>query len=75
MISNGKEGILVEEENENELADAIIKLIKNKNERKIMGENGYKRNTKTWTAERAAKSCINLYNDVIERKWTKDYEC
>jgi len=75
MISNGEEGILVEEENENELADAIIKLIKNKNERKIMGENGYKRNTKTWTAERAAKSCINLYNDVIERKWTKDYEC
>jgi len=75
MVKNEKEGILVEKENEKELSKAIIKLLKNPALRKKMGQNGYKRNTSTWTPERAAKSCINLYNDIIENKWVKDYGC
>ncbi len=75
MVKDGKEGILVEKENQEKLSEAIIKLLKNKDLRKKMGENGYKRNTSTWTAERAAKSCINLYNDIIEKKWIEDYGC
>jgi len=75
MVEDGKEGILIEKENEKELSQAIIKLLGNPELRKNMGANGYKRNTSTWTAERAAKSCINLYNDIIEEKWVEDYGC
>ncbi len=42
IVINNKTGILVERENEIELAKSILKLINNKKKMKILGENGFK---------------------------------
>ncbi|MEO0135448.1 MAG: glycosyltransferase, partial [candidate division WOR-3 bacterium] len=40
LVINNKTGILVEKDNINQLSEAMLKLIKDKNLRKFLGENG-----------------------------------
>lgn len=62
IISNNWDGYLIKERNKEQMAKKICELIKDKNRRIIMGDNGYKKSLKY-----DIKEIIKKWIDLIER--------
>ena len=65
-IEADKTGILVEVKNSNALADAIEKLINNKEQRVIMGQAGRKLAENEFTIEKVIDTHLNIYQSFYE---------
>jgi glycosyltransferase involved in cell wall biosynthesis len=68
VIDNGKTGLLVPPRNEEALAKAIIKLLKDENLRKEMGENAYRKMREELSWDTIAEKTIEVYKEVIRNK-------
>ena len=64
-ISTNKTGILVDPNDLNEIATAIIDLLQNENKRTKYGENGKNRVLKGFTWEKVAQTYANLFNNIL----------
>ena len=65
MVIDGESGILTDKKNPGQIADAIIKLIENKEMRSRMGENGRARFRKHFTEEINTENMISTFKKVI----------
>ena len=65
IIRNNIDGLLVESENSMELANAVLILIADKQQRVAMGENSYSRYIKKYTTERITDSTLEYYNSIV----------
>lgn len=64
VLEDGKSGYLVPPENPKALAEAIIKILKDDNLRKVMGENAYKKAEElSW--DNIAKMHMKVYEGVV----------
>ncbi len=68
MIDDGKSGFIVPNQNEQALADAIIKLIENPSLRKQFGEEGQKTAQEKFTSNKMAQSIEQIYKKLQEDK-------
>ena len=68
IVDDGITGYIVPPKNSNSLAEAVIKLIRDENLRKKMGENAYEKmkNELSWDA--IAEKTVKVYRDVLEAK-------
>ena len=62
-IKNGENGLLVRPGSPNDLSDAIIYLLQNERERKLMGENG-KKKVKCYSWEKIAEDTEKIYKEL-----------
>ena len=67
IITNGKEGYLVEPDNPVELAKRIGFLINNEERRKEFGENGRKTVLHKFNLNKQVKNLLGVYNSLIKR--------
>jgi len=65
VVDDNKTGYLVPPKNPEKLAEAIIKLLQNKEERKKMGENAYEKMKKEMCWDNIAKKTIEVYQKAI----------
>lgn len=65
VVENGVSGILIENENSEDLKNALIKLIENKNIRESMGKNGRRIYEEKFTAEIMANKFIDYYKNIL----------
>jgi glycosyltransferase involved in cell wall biosynthesis len=74
VVDEGKTGLLVEADNPDALADAIISLLKNEDLCRAMGEAGRKRSLERFTWDRIAANLLNQYRALptIEQKVEND---
>ncbi|MBE9571085.1 MAG: glycosyltransferase family 4 protein [Proteobacteria bacterium] len=68
MVIDGETGYLVDVDNPNELARAILKVAENPKTMKSMGERGRKRIEQFFEARVYAQNFENLYKDVVTEK-------
>ena len=66
IIDNNLNGIIVESKDETALANAIIKLGLDKNLRKKMGENGYKKTSAIYDISKISSQILNVFYDAIK---------
>lgn len=67
LVKNGKEGLIVPSKDPEALARAIIKLLKDDELRRQMGENAYKKAQElSW--DNIAKKHIEVYEEVLEER-------
>ncbi len=66
VVEEGKEGIVVKRNNPEELARALIALLRNPDLRKKMGENGRKKSLKEFDWNRITDRIENLYFDILK---------
>jgi len=67
LVTNNKEGIIVPPRDSNALAEAIIKLLKNEELRKQMGENAHKKAQElSW--DNIAKMHMKIYEEVLNER-------
>ena len=64
-VEHNKTGILVDPNDLDEIAIAIIDLLRNENKRTEYGENGKNRVLKGFTWEKVAQTYANLFNKII----------
>ncbi len=70
LVEDGKEGLVVPPKNPGALADAIIKLLRDDELRRNMGENSYKKAQElSW--DNIAKKHIRVYEEMMHRRKTK----
>lgn len=67
IIVDGKDGILIPQKDPNALRSAIIKLIKNKELRKQIGEQGRKTVIERFSLSKAIKKIEEVYERIIDR--------
>ena len=67
VVENGKTGFIVPPKDENALADAVIKLLKDDELRQRMGQNAYKYAITELSWERIANMTIKVYKKAINR--------
>ena len=65
VVKDGENGLLVQPKDSNELADAIIYLLENKEEREKMGKNG-RGKVKDYSWERIADMTEKIYEGMLE---------
>ena len=65
IIEDNKNGLIVEKENAQELANAQIKLIEDENLRKTLAEEGYKRRI-NFSSEKMAEATVKIYEETIK---------
>jgi glycosyltransferase involved in cell wall biosynthesis len=65
LIEDGKDGILVEPENPEELANAMLRLLDEGELRNLISSNAYKKIKEEYTIERYTRDLLNLYKEVI----------
>lgn len=65
VVENGVSGILIENENSENLKNALIKLIENKDIRESMGKNGRRIYEEKFTAEIVANKFIDYYKNIL----------
>jgi glycosyltransferase involved in cell wall biosynthesis len=68
VVVDGVTGILVEKQNPQQLADAIMRLVDDPALRQRMGEAGRKRFEEHYTFERCAERLIKVFHQVLEHK-------
>lgn len=68
VVSDGVTGMLVEKQNPQQLADAIIRLIENPELRRTMGEAGRKRYLEFFTFEKCADRMIEVFRSALVQK-------
>ena len=66
VITDGIDGILVKFDDIDDISNAVIKLLKNKNLRKKLGNAGYQKIQEFNSWEHIAKCTNNLYQEVIK---------
>ena len=66
VVSDGVSGILIEDENYEDLKNALIKLIENKDNRENMGKNGRRIFEEKFTAEIMANKFIDYYKNILK---------
>ena len=64
-VEHNHTGILVDPNDLNEIATAIIDLLQNENKRTEYGENGKNRVLKGFTWEKVAQTYANLFNNIL----------
>jgi len=67
MIENGVNGILVDKQNHEELANAILELVHDPEKRNLIGKNG-KETVSKFSIENTVEKNINLYKELLEVK-------
>lgn len=65
VVEDGVSGILIENENSEDLKNALIKLIENKDIRENMGKNGRRIYEEKFTAEIMANKFIDYYKNIL----------
>ena len=65
VVEDGKTGYIVPPRNEEKLADAIIRLLKNKDEMTEMGENAYKKMKEELSWDKIAEKTIKVYKELL----------
>lgn len=65
VVEDGVSGILIENENSEDLKNALIKLIENKNIRESIGKNGRRIYEEKFTAEIMANKFIDYYKNIL----------
>ena len=73
VVEDGKNGLLFESENVEELAEKVILLLRDEELRTKMGEAGRER-AKRFTWERSAEMTVEVYKEVIENAEYEDNE-
>jgi len=68
IISDNYDGLLVEIDDVNQLADAIKKVINNNKLRKLLVKNGYKKFMENYSDRAFSRNIIKIYNSVIKIK-------
>jgi len=68
VVVDGVTGILVEKQNPQQLADAIIRLVDDPELRQRMGEAGRKRFEEHYTFERCAERLIKVFEQVLQER-------
>jgi len=66
-VTNGENAILVEPENQKELADAILKLSTDNETRLSYGKSGYKLIETTCNSNKMAEKTLEIYKEIINR--------
>ena len=64
IIENGKTGYVVPPRNIEKLSEAIVKILIDKQKRKIMGENGYKKMQEELSWDKIAEKTIDVYEEI-----------
>ncbi len=67
LIESGQNGILVEADNEVELAGAIVKMLSDNSLARAMGENSMKKVRERFSWEVAAQKTERVYNELIKK--------
>ena len=67
VINDGIDGMLVKFDDVDDISNAVIKLLKNKNLRKKLGKAGYQKIQEFNSWEYIANCTNNLYQDVIKK--------
>ena len=65
IVRNGENGLLVPPNSHEKLAAAIIKLVKNKNLRDVMGRKGSIILRKEFNSDKITEQCLSLYNKIV----------
>jgi len=65
LVHQGENGYLYEDGNEQMLFETVEKLVKDEALRRRLDKNGYDTITKVWNAENAAKSLMELVENVV----------
>ena len=68
IISDNYDGLLVEIDDVDQLADAIKKVINNNKLRQSLGNNGYRKFMKKYNEQAFSKNIIKIYSSVIKLK-------
>ena len=71
VISDGETGLLIDPANSNQLADAIIYLLKNKDKAREIGEKGYKKVKNEFSSKKMTKEYIKVYEEVLKTQQTQ----
>ncbi|MDW7726661.1 MAG: glycosyltransferase family 4 protein [Candidatus Methanoperedens sp.] len=71
VVENGKTGFIVPSKDANALAEAILKLLKDDELRKEMGENAYRKMKEELSWDKIAEKTIEIYKAVINLKQNK----
>lgn len=72
IVENGKEGILIQPDNEKSLAEAIIILLIDNKLRVEMGMNGMKKVNDNFTIDKMAELSNNIYKNIIYKLKTNE---
>lgn len=67
IVENGKTGLIVPPKDSKVLAESIIKLLRNNDLRKKMGEKGYQKLKTDLSWDRIAEKTWNVYSKVIKK--------
>lgn len=65
VIENGRDGILVESENPEELTDAVIKLLDDDKLRDFLSLNAYMKIKDEYSIEKYTENLLNLYKELV----------
>ena len=68
VIDDGVTGLIVENDNEKALSDAILTLIKDRELQNRMGKNGRKRAEEIFTLDKMIKNLDEIYIELINKK-------
>lgn len=69
IVSDGKDGILVQPDDEKSLANAIIALLLDCDRRIVMGKDGRKKVDGKFTIKKMAENTYSIYQDIIALKY------
>lgn len=71
-IDNGKNGFLINEDNKEEFANKIIKILKDKDLKKKLGDEGWKKLNKEFDIKKNAKRYIYVYQEILDGRINKN---
>lgn len=71
VVVDGETGLLINSADSNQLADAIIYLLKNENKAREIGEKGYERVKNEFSSNRMTKQYIKVYEEILKTQQTQ----
>jgi len=66
VFENGVDGIVVEKENDQALADGLKQLLENPNLAKTLAENGYKKSVDEYSPEKLSQRLDEIFNQILK---------